>query len=172
MVINFQRYDVKEMVLSKAWAMKPPVMQGDTRIYFDNDYSKHVLKLRRTYAKIKEVLLSKKIKFNTPYTKIRIHWEEGKIVYNNAEAAAREMRKRGLDLGDAEPTENETGGAAGGDTAEGDGSAGGNGEATPSSLLQRLQTAGLSAWKRVEKKGHRTTETGIRARRKLRPYKR
>lgn len=43
-IINFLRYDVKEMVLPKAWAMKPPVKYGGKRVYLDHDYSDRVLK--------------------------------------------------------------------------------------------------------------------------------
>lgn len=138
-VINFQRFDVKELVLSKAWEKKI-VKFGDTRIYFDHDYTERVLKLRKSYAEVKKVLNTEtpKIKFNTPYTKIRIHWASGKVMYHSAEEATEDMRKRGLRIDGAE--RNSSG--SGGDNNTG------NGEREPT-LIENLRRTRLAGWTRI-----------------------
>lgn len=163
-IINFLRYDVKEMVLAKAWAMKPPVTYGGKRVYLDHDYSDRVLKQRRSYDNIKRILTAKKIKFNTPFTKIRIHWDTGKEMYQSAKEAANAMRKRGLELGDEQPAEGEGSGAGGG----GEPGEGSGGTAT---LLKNLRAAKLSTWQQVDRRKNRASETSRRAKGKLQVYK-
>lgn len=163
-IINFQRFDVKEMVLAKAWAKTPPVKYGDRRVFFDHDYSDRVLEQRRSYDNIKRVLTTNKIKFNTPFTKIRIHWNTGKVMYQSAAEAAKDMRKRGLELGDEQPAEVEKSCGGGGE------SGGASGE--NATLLENLRAAKLSTWQRVDRRKHRTSEASRRARGKLQEYKR
>ena len=168
-IINFQQFDVKEMVLYKSWSMNPPVKFNDQRVYFDHDYSDKVLKQRRSYDKIKSILTAEKIKFNTPFTKIRIHWDTGKVMYQNAEEAAREMRKRGLELDGAEPAEGERSGAGGEDDSTGESSRGN------STLLDSLRAAKLSTWKRVDRRKNRAAAAepfSKRGKGKLQAFKR
>lgn len=164
-IINFQRFDVKEMVLAKAWAKSPPVKYGDRRVFFDHDYSDRVLKQRRSYDNIKRVLTANKIKFNTPFTKIRIHWDAGKVMYQSATEAANDMRKRGLELGDEQPAEVEGSCVGGGDVL-------GEADGGHSTLLENLRAAQLSTWQRVDRRKNRTSEASRRARGKLQAYKR
>lgn len=70
---------------------------GD-RYFFYHDYPTEVMKKRKSYSEIKKTLKSKKIRFQTPVSRIRIHWSEGPKIYNNAEEAARDMRNRGLEV--------------------------------------------------------------------------
>lgn len=44
------------------------------------------------------MLKEKGIEFQTPLTKIKIHWSDGPKIYNSAREAAREMEKRGIDV--------------------------------------------------------------------------
>lgn len=164
-IINFQRFDVKEKVLAKAWAMTPPVKYGDRRVFFDHDYSDRVLKQRRSYDNIKRVLTANKIKFNTPFTKIRIHWNTGKVMYQSATEAAKDVRKRGLELGDEQLAEVERSCAGGG--GESEEASGGN-----STLLENLRAAKLSTWQRVDRRKDQTSEASRRAKGKLQIYKR
>ncbi|KAL7853151.1 hypothetical protein SRHO_G00189360 [Serrasalmus rhombeus] len=53
---------------------------------------------RRAYAEIKKTLKAKGIRFQTPLTSIRIHWTDGPWLYSSAQEAAKEMRKRGMDV--------------------------------------------------------------------------
>ncbi|TKS65945.1 General transcription factor II-I repeat domain-containing protein 2 [Collichthys lucidus] len=164
-IINFQRFDVKEKILAKAWAMTPPVKYGDRRVFFDHDYSDRVLKQRRSYDNIKRVLTANKIKFNTPFTKIRIHWNTGKVMYQSATEAAKDVRKRGLEFGDEQLAEVERSCAGGG--SESEEASGGN-----STLLENLRAAKLSTWQRVDRRKDRTSEASRRAKGKLQIYKR
>lgn len=93
-IVNFLQFDTKEMLLKKAW-QKRIKMDGKS-IFFDHDYANEVVQKRKAYAEIKKVLKEKGIKFQTPLTKIKIHWPDGPKIYNSAREAAREMEKRGI----------------------------------------------------------------------------
>ncbi|KAI4899227.1 hypothetical protein NFI96_030702 [Prochilodus magdalenae] len=67
-IVNFLQYSTKELVLSKAWEKKN-IKIGDSRIYFDHDYSAGVLQQRKDYAYVKAALKKQGIRFQTPYTK-------------------------------------------------------------------------------------------------------
>lgn len=96
-IINFQEFTTKEFVLREAWK-KGRIQLHDRAIYFDNDYATEVVQKRREYQKIKKILKERGIRFQTPYTSIRIHWEDGAGVYSNAREAGLELRKRGLEV--------------------------------------------------------------------------
>ena len=101
MVIRFLQYTVKEKVLHAAWR-KTPCVNGK-RVFFDHDYADSVQKKRKEYAPIKKALLEKKIKFQTPMTRMRVELDTGIVVYNSALQAAEDLRKRGLDIGPIVP---------------------------------------------------------------------
>lgn len=104
-VVNFLKYETKESILTKAWKKK--IIVEGRQIFFDHDYPTEVLKKRKAYSEIKKTLKDKQIRFQTPLSRIRIHWSDGPKIYNNAEDAARDMRKRGLEMGEQhvnEPT--------------------------------------------------------------------
>ncbi|XP_032405222.1 uncharacterized protein PF11_0207-like [Xiphophorus hellerii] len=95
-VVNFLKYKTKEEILTKAWKKK--IQVEGKRIFFDHDYPTEVIEKRKSYSKIKKALKDRKIRFQTPMTKIRIHWSDGIKIYNNAEEAAIDMRRRGLEM--------------------------------------------------------------------------
>ena len=95
-IINFLRFDTKELVLKTAWQKR--VKLGNSPLFFDNDYAAEVVQKRRAYMEIKKTLKAKGIRFQTPLTRIRIHWTDGPRLYNSAQEAAKEMVKRGMDV--------------------------------------------------------------------------
>lgn len=97
-VVNFLKYETKESILAKPW--KEKIIVEGRQIFFDHYYPTEVMKKRTSYSKIKKTLKEKKIRFQTPTSRIRIHWSDGPKIYNNAEDAARDMRKRGLEMGE------------------------------------------------------------------------
>lgn len=97
-VINFQQYDVKETVLKLAW--KKRIHLNNKPIFFDHDYAYEVMGKRRAYGGIKKALKEKGIRFQTPFTRIRIHWSTGPRTYEDAQQAARELRARGMEVPD------------------------------------------------------------------------
>lgn len=96
-IVNFQEFTTKEMVLKEAWKKRVIQMHGKN-IYFDHDYAAETVQKRKEYQKIKAVLKEKGTRFQTPYTSIRIHWDDGAKTYSSAREAALEMRRRGLEV--------------------------------------------------------------------------
>lgn len=143
-IVNFLQYSVKELVLTKAWEKKI-IKIGNSRIYFDHDYSAGVLQRRKDYANVKAALKKHGIRFQTPFTKIHIHWPNGKKTYKDAQEAAAELRRRGIDV----------------DSSTND--------STGDSLIERLQSTEVSSWHRVEG-GRVAEEASRRARRKLQEF--
>lgn len=92
-IVNFLKFETKEMILKTAWKKK--IQVGNKQIFFDHDYPAEVVQKRRSYVGIKKVLKEKQIRFQTPLTKIRIHWSNGVKTYDSAVEAARAMRERG-----------------------------------------------------------------------------
>lgn len=95
-VVNFLQFEVKETILKLAWKKK--VRIDNKQIFFDYDYAYEVMERRRAYGGIKKALKEKGIRFQTPFTKIRIHWSTGLRTYEDAHEATSEMRKRGFEL--------------------------------------------------------------------------
>lgn len=93
-IINFSEYSTKEMVLREAWKKKIKV--GSRFIYFDHDYPAEIVKRRKEYAAIKKILKEKGIRFQTPFTNMRIHWESGTRTYSSAQDVYNELRRRGF----------------------------------------------------------------------------
>ena len=93
-IVNFLKFETKEMILKTAWKKK--IQVGNKQIFFDHDYPAEVVQKRRSYVGIKKVLKEKQIRFQTPLTRIRIHWSNGVKTYDSAVEAARAMRERGF----------------------------------------------------------------------------
>lgn len=93
-VVAFLQSRVKELVLQQAWRQK--VQFEGKRIFFDNDYASEIMEKRKAYAPIKATLKTKNIRFQTPFTKIRVFWENETRVYNTADEAAHDLIKRGV----------------------------------------------------------------------------
>lgn len=142
-VINFQQFTVKEMILKKAWEKKT-ITLGANRIYFDDDYSERMLQQRKAYANIKKILKREGIRFQTPLNKMRIHWANGVKTYGSAEEAASALRGRGYDV-------DNTGTNSGGKV-----------------LVERLQSTGTATWKQTG--SGRNEEASRRARGKLQGF--
>lgn len=95
-IVNFHQFDTKEMILKKAW--QKPIRINDRLLFFDHDYPNEVVKKRKAYTDVKKILKKNGIKFQTPLTKIRIHWQEGPKTYNEPHEAAKDMLKKGLEV--------------------------------------------------------------------------
>lgn len=102
-VVNFLKFETKENILAKAW--KEKIVVEGRQIFFDHDYPAEVMRKRKSYSEIKKILKDKKIRFQTPLGRIRIHWSDGPKNYNNAEDAARDMRERGMEMGERQCNE-------------------------------------------------------------------
>ena len=93
-IVNFSEFHVKELVLRKAWQQKIEI--NSKRLYFDNDYAADIMERRKAYGLIKAALKGKGIRYQTPYTKIRVYWDSGLVIYCTAEEAARDLNRRGI----------------------------------------------------------------------------
>lgn len=96
-IVNFQEFTTKEMVLKEAWKKRGIQMHGKS-IYFDHDYAAETVQKRKEYQKIKAVLKEKGTRFQTPYTNISIYWDDGVRLYSSARDAALELRRRELEI--------------------------------------------------------------------------
>lgn len=73
---------------------------------------RRLLKSAKNKNGIKKALKAKGIRFQTPYTSMRVHWDTGVRTYSSAREAWLELKRRGLAAGQtepAEPTEGESG---------------------------------------------------------------
>ncbi|CAL1594739.1 unnamed protein product [Knipowitschia caucasica] len=96
-LVNFQRFDMKDKVLRAAWAKK--IIFDGKVITFANDMPTEINNKMKEYKDIKKSLKEAKIRFQTPYpAKLRVHWEDGPRVYKTAKEAAEDARKRGLSV--------------------------------------------------------------------------
>lgn len=96
-LINFQEFTTKELILREVWKKKQIQVNGKT-IYFDHDYASDIAQKRKQYREVKRILKEAGVRFQTPYTSIRIHWQDGVRNYGNAREAAMEMQRRGYDV--------------------------------------------------------------------------
>lgn len=92
-VVNFHKFDIKEMVLRQAWAKEIKV--AGKRLGFDHDYPPEVVKIRKEYAPLKRILKQHQISFQSPFIKLRVHWADGMKVYGTPTEAARDIRAKG-----------------------------------------------------------------------------
>lgn len=126
--------------MKKAWQKK--IQVGGKQVFFDHDYPTEIVQKRKTYVGIKKVLKEKGIRFQTPLTKIRIHWNNGVRTYGSAREAAQDMEERGYTVDmPGEDTEPAAGGRA----------------------------PGVSEWQRVTRQG-RSRDATHRARQKLQGF--
>lgn len=95
-IINFQQFTVKEMILKKAWEKKTITFRGN-RIHFDHDYSERTLQQHKAYSN-KKILKKEGIRFQTPLNKMHIHWSSGVKTYGSAHEATRDLRERGYNV--------------------------------------------------------------------------
>lgn len=103
-LVNFQRYDIKDKILKAAWAKK--ITYEGKVVAFAHDFPTKVNNKLREYKDIKRILKDGQICFQTPYpAKMRIHWESGPHLYNSATEVAEDMRKRGYTLDLPQPSD-------------------------------------------------------------------
>lgn len=104
-VVKFQSYRTKEMVVKAAWQKKGFTFEG-RRVIIDHDYAPEILKQRKEYTEAKRVLKEKKIRFQTPFpARLRVFYEGSTVVYNTAAEATKDMKERGLSVTVVEPVE-------------------------------------------------------------------
>lgn len=97
-VVKFGSYSRKEDVIRRAWQKKTVLCDG-VRFFVDHDYPIEVLKKRNEYREAKQMLREKRIKFQTPYpSKLRVFYDNGTQLYNDATEATRDMAQRGLNV--------------------------------------------------------------------------
>lgn len=63
-IINFQEFTTKELVLREAWK-KGKIQLGNRPLFFDHDYATEIVKKRREYNVIKKGLKEKGVHFQT-----------------------------------------------------------------------------------------------------------
>ncbi|KAK7898842.1 hypothetical protein WMY93_019695 [Mugilogobius chulae] len=109
-IVNFLEYSTKEMILREAWKKK--IQMGSKTVYFDHDYPPEIVARRKEYTGIKKILKEKGIRFQTPYTNMRIHWESGTRTYSCARDVYSELRRRGFQVALPAFVDSETNAAA------------------------------------------------------------
>ncbi|XP_054872349.1 LINE-1 retrotransposable element ORF1 protein isoform X2 [Amphiprion ocellaris] len=95
-IVNFLQFQVKEMVLRMAWQTK--IELDGKRLYFDNDYTSETMEKRKAYGPIKTALKERGVRFQTPYTRMKIFWDNGLRIYDTADEAAQDLTRRGFKL--------------------------------------------------------------------------
>lgn len=141
-VVNFLEFNTKEAVLKKAWGKKIKI-EGRC-LLFDHDYATEVIQKHKAYTGIKRLLKEKGIRFQTPLDKMRIHWDSGTRIYESAQDAAKELRKRGYSV-----------------------ELPGSSAADPSREMEQLLWA--PTWQRA---GERSTDTARRTKERLQEFER
>ena len=95
-VVNFLQYTVKERILKEAW--KKRIQHQGRALYFNHDYATEITQKRKEYIGIKKALKERGIIFQTPLSKMRIHWESGPRMYKTAQEAASELNRREVEV--------------------------------------------------------------------------
>lgn len=69
-IINFQEFTTKELVLKEAWQKSKTgkIHLSNRILYFDHDDASEIIKKRKEYNRIKKALKAGGIHFQTPYT--------------------------------------------------------------------------------------------------------
>lgn len=93
-IVNFLEFSTKEKILREVWKKK--IQLGNRVLSFDHDYATEVVQKRKEYNAAKRILKEKGVRFQTPFTRMRIHWETGTRVYNSAGEVKLELERRGL----------------------------------------------------------------------------
>ena len=107
-VVCFQEYKTKELVLRSAWKKKE-IHHGGKRVFFEQDYPPEILRKRKAFSTIRKALKEKGLRFQTLYpAKLRVFFDNGPAIYNNASEAREDLRKRGMDSLDVEVPERGT----------------------------------------------------------------
>lgn len=95
-IVYFLEYTTKERVLRSAWGKKEIHYNGK-RVFFEQDYPAEIVMKRKAYTSIRRVLKEKEIRFQTLHpAKLRVFFNTGSTVYNDARDATDDLKKRGL----------------------------------------------------------------------------
>lgn len=97
LIINCQEFTTKETVLREAWK-RGKIQLSNRPLFFVHDYATEIVQKRREYNKIKKCLKAKGIRFQTPYTSMRIHWDSGVRTYTSAHDMGRELQRQGYSV--------------------------------------------------------------------------
>ena len=81
---------------------------GNRALHFDHDYASEIVKKLKEYNEIKKALKERGIRFQTPYTRMRIHWDSGARTYDSAQEARRDLRKQDFQIEDPVATEGDS----------------------------------------------------------------
>uniref|UniRef100_A0AAV2KLS7 Uncharacterized protein n=1 Tax=Knipowitschia caucasica TaxID=637954 RepID=A0AAV2KLS7_KNICA len=95
-LVNFQRFDMKDKVLRAAGAKK--IIFDGKVITFANDMPTEINNKMKEYKDIKKSLKEAKIRFQTPYPAKQSPLGGRSSVYKTAKEAAEDARKRGLSV--------------------------------------------------------------------------
>lgn len=145
-VIYFQEYRTKELVLRSAWK-KGEIRLDQQRLYFDQDYLTEIQKKRRAYAPTRKLLKEKGLRFQTPpLARLRVFFDSSPAIYNSTVEAMEDLRKRGLAPDDIIQE--------------------GLSAATPAEILRKL------SWEMVEAKRQNPDTHGERVQKKLSGFRR
>lgn len=102
-VMCFQEFTTKEMVLQAAWEKRIIHFKG-RRVYFDHDYPSDIISKRKAYNSIRKTLKDKGYRFQTLYpARLRVFYDGIPTIYNNPDDATDDLKKRGIihtDTGD------------------------------------------------------------------------
>uniref|UniRef100_A0A3B5QEY1 L1 transposable element RRM domain-containing protein n=1 Tax=Xiphophorus maculatus TaxID=8083 RepID=A0A3B5QEY1_XIPMA len=104
-VIHFLEYTMKELVVRSAWGKKVIQLKGK-RVFFDQDFPSDILAKRKEYNPIRKILKEKGLRFQTMYpSRLRVFYQNGTVIYNSAQDASDDMRKRNMFEAAGKPTE-------------------------------------------------------------------
>ncbi len=72
-IVNFLEFTTKEKVLKEVWK----IILRSKVLSFDHDYATEIVQKRKEYNAAKRILKEKGVRFQMPFTRMRIHWETG-----------------------------------------------------------------------------------------------
>ena len=73
--------------------MKKELSQVRTSFGEDFETAKNAKQRRKEYTPIKKMLKEKRIRFQTPLTRMHVHFDSGAAMYSNAERAAEDLKR-------------------------------------------------------------------------------
>lgn len=94
--LNFLQYTVKEKILKES---RKKITQHQGRaLFFDHDHATEITQKWKECIGIIKALKERGIRFQTPLSKMRIHWESGPRTYESAQEAARDLNRRRVEV--------------------------------------------------------------------------
>lgn len=93
-IVSFLEFTTQERVLREVWKKK--IQIGSKVLSFDHDYATEIIQKRKEYNAAKRILKEKGIRFQTPFTMMRVNWDAGTWIDTNAEEVIEELERLGL----------------------------------------------------------------------------